>query len=132
MIVKIPILVDARGRMPLYQQIANQIRPLLIAGELEPGMQLPPVRQLAARLRVNFNTVARAYRILDREGWVRSRPGQGTFVLEQAPSAGVDEEEHLRVWAEHVLREGEKFGMSPQDVSEAIGRAAQTRSGSGT
>jgi GntR family transcriptional regulator len=64
------IQIDFRSGQPIYLQIVEQIRQMVARGELQPGDQLPTVRQLATDLRVNFNTVARAYRLLDEAGLI--------------------------------------------------------------
>ena len=78
--------------MPIYTQIVEQIRGMVANGELRAGIQLPTVRELAAELRVNFNTVARAYRMLDEAGLISTQRGRGTFIWEQ-PSAEVGAQE---------------------------------------
>jgi GntR family transcriptional regulator len=78
----IVIEVDLVSHVPIYTQIVEQIKQLIAGGELKPGDQLPTVRQLAANLRVNFNTVARAYRLLDEAGVISTQQGRGTYVLE--------------------------------------------------
>src|SRR5512139_3159635 len=80
------IQLDFRSGQPIYLQIVEQIRQMVVSGELQPGDQLPTVRQLATDLRVNFNTVARAYRILDEAGLISTQHGRGTYVWE-SPSA---------------------------------------------
>lgn len=76
------IKLDFRTGVPIYLQIMTQIKQLLSSGELKPGDQLPTVRQLATDLRVNFNTVARAYRMLDNEGIISTQHGRGTYIWE--------------------------------------------------
>src|SRR5579872_7136434 len=61
--------VDSNSSIPVYRQIVDGVRILLVNGELAPGDQLPPVRRLALDLGVHFNTVAEAYRTLEEEGW---------------------------------------------------------------
>jgi len=63
-------------------QIVDQVREQLAAGRLKPGDQLPTVRQLASELRVNFNTIARAYRLLDDAGLISTQRGRGTYLVE--------------------------------------------------
>ena len=82
--------LDLRDETPLSDQVAAQIRRDILSGQIEPGTRLPTVRQLAQRLRINFNTVARAYRALDSEGLILSRQGQGSFVVESLVSAEGD------------------------------------------
>jgi GntR family transcriptional regulator len=77
------IELDPRLRMPVYLQIVAQIRQQADAGRLRAGAQLPTVRHLARRLGVNFNTVARAYRLLAQEGRLSTQPGRGSFMLER-------------------------------------------------
>ncbi len=74
----ISIAIDFRSDAPIYLQIAEQIRRKVVCGELKQGDQLPTVRQLAADLRVNWNTVARAYRVLDKTGLISTQRGRGT------------------------------------------------------
>ena len=76
------IRIDFRSEQPIYLQIVEQVRDLVANGDLVPGDQLPTVRQMATDLRVNFNTVARAYRILDESGLISTQHGRGTYVWE--------------------------------------------------
>jgi len=72
--------LDQEGGIPLYVQLKQQIIDRILRQEWEVGQQLPTVRQLAVDLRINANTVARVYGELEREGYVSSRQGRGTFV----------------------------------------------------
>jgi len=74
--------VNTGSRLPIYQQLAQQIREALARGELEAEAGLPSVRQLSRELLVNPNTVARAYTELEREGLLVSRPGRGIYVAQ--------------------------------------------------
>lgn len=75
------IELNFRTKVPIYVQIIDQIKHLIAAGVLRPDDQLPTVRQLATDLRVNFNTVARAYRALDEQGLISTQHGRGTYIL---------------------------------------------------
>ncbi len=77
--------LDARAGVPTYLQLAQQVRHALRLGRLEVGDQLPSVRDVVAALAINPNTVMKAYRELEHEGLVASRPGQGTFVAKTPP-----------------------------------------------
>jgi len=112
------IKVDLTDHVPIYIQLMNQIKHMIATGELEPGDQLPTVRQLAADLRINFNTVARAYRLLDEEQVISTQHGRGTYILEPA-----SEEESRRLrhkdmvrLLHHFLNEAETLGFSPEEV----------------
>ncbi|HEY7330388.1 MAG TPA: GntR family transcriptional regulator [Gemmataceae bacterium] len=74
--------VSTASRVPIYQQLAQQIREAIARGELQPEEGLPSVRQLSRELVVNPNTVARAYTELEREGLLVSRPGRGIYVAQ--------------------------------------------------
>ncbi len=77
------ITVDAADRRPLYQQVADEIKALIARGALAEGATLPPVRQLAADLGVNLNTIATAYRELQDEGLLLIKHGSGAVVTER-------------------------------------------------
>ena len=116
------IKVDLTDHVPIYIQLMNQIKHMIATGELEPGDQLPTVRQLAADLRINFNTVARAYRLLDEENVISTQHGRGTFILEP-----VSEEDSRRMRRKdmvrllhHFLGEAEALGFGPDDVREVF------------
>jgi GntR family transcriptional regulator len=100
----------------------GQVKQAIAGGKLNPGDQLPTVRQLAADLRINFNTVARAYRLLDEEGIISTQHGRGTYILEHPP---VKESERARRrqivnLVEHVVSESERLGLTPRDLSEIV------------
>ncbi len=77
------IILDFRDNLPLYLQIARQIEQLVAKGQLKLGDQLPTVRELAAELRINFNTVGRAYHVLDETHLISTQRGRGTYIWEQ-------------------------------------------------
>jgi len=72
--------ISVQDGAPIYQQIVEQVKYLVAAGRLKPGDDVPPIRMLAEQLRINPNTVARAYLELEREGIVTMRQGFGTTV----------------------------------------------------
>ena len=74
--------ISSASRLPIYQQLVEQVREAIARGDLKPEVQLPSVRQLSRDLVINPNTVARAYTELEREGLLNNRPGRGVFVAE--------------------------------------------------
>ena len=72
--------LDYRDVRPIYSQIADGFRSQIKAGVLRSGEKLPSVRELAAELSINPNTIQRAYRLLEAEGWIATAPGKGCFV----------------------------------------------------
>ncbi len=77
------MIIDPKSNTPIYRQIVEQIRDAIDAGVYRPGEALPSLRALAVQIRVNPNTVQRAYEELDREGVIESRRGLGVFVLQR-------------------------------------------------
>jgi GntR family transcriptional regulator len=79
--------LDARSGVSYYVQLIQQVREALLFGLLKPGDQLPTVKEVVARVALNPNTVLRAYRDLEHDGLVISRPGLGTFIAANIPAA---------------------------------------------
>jgi GntR family transcriptional regulator len=116
------IELDLLSKIPIYVQIIDQVKHKIATGTLEPGDQLPTVRQLATDLRVNFNTIARAYRLLDEEGLISTQHGRGTYIL---PPSSEENGERLRrqdiEWLTlHYLNEAASLEYTAQEVQEII------------
>lgn len=114
-------VIEPSSPVPIYAQIVAQVRGAVAGGELRAGDPLPSVRQLAAELRVNPNTVAQAYRELEREGITYVQRGQGTFVAE-LDEARVDAERAAagRAAVERMLEEAFRLGLSAAEVREMV------------
>lgn len=114
--------LDFRRHMPIYVQIVERIKHLVATGILKPGDQLPTIRQLADDLKVNFNTVARAYRILDQAGLVSTQQGRGTYVLESLPpeQSTRQREEALQALTRLFLTEAARLGFEPDEVAHDV------------
>jgi GntR family transcriptional regulator len=97
---------------PLYRQVADAVAAAIDAGELAPGERLATVRAAADALGVNFNTIARAYRLLEADGYLSSRQGRGTYVCtdERMAEAG------LETLVQRFLVRAYRHGHGPQDV----------------
>jgi len=114
--------IDSESKVPIYIQAEDQIRSLIAAGQLRPGDQLPTIRELAAELRVNYNTIARIYLDLDRDGVISTQRGRGTFV------AGVPDEgqmaqvrrEKLDAIVRSALDEAHTLGYTPAEITAAF------------
>jgi len=119
--------VDFRSDIPLYIQIVEQIQQRVAEGALGPGDQLPTVRALASELRVNFNTVARSYRLLDEAGVISTQHGRGTYILE-LPRPEVAERlrsESLLALARRYLSEAKHLGYTPQEATGIFQKTAE-------
>lgn len=93
------ITIDERDGRPMYRQVVDGIKELIARGELAAGSGLPPVRQVAADLGVNLNTIAFAYRQLQKEGLIRIRHGSGAVVVSHVTGQTVAERQHAKVRA---------------------------------
>jgi len=118
----INIAIDFRSGQPIYIQIVEQIRRMVANGELKPGDQLPTVRQLATELRVNFNTVARAYRLLDEAGLISTQQGRGTYIWEMPSEDSLIRlrSQELEALTNRYLHETQRLGFIPSQVLETV------------
>jgi len=116
------ISVDLRSHVPTYVQIVERVGHLVATGVLKPGDQLPTVRQLATELRVNFNTVARAYRLLDEAGVISTQQGRGTYVLEGLSSVQAEElrQAALEGLVRSFLTDAARMGFDAQAVEGEV------------
>jgi GntR family transcriptional regulator len=116
------IQLDFRSGIPIYTQIVEQVKQQVVSGELEPGGQLPTVRALALELRVNFNTVARAYRLLDEAGIISTQQGRGTYILDVPPPERTDKLrwQALEALTRDYLSEAYRLGCSSDEISQAL------------
>ena len=125
------IEVEFQSGIPLVDQIVQQLQMLIEGGDLASGDQLPTTRQLAIDLGINFNTVARAYRLLDQEGLISTQPGRGTFVLgvQSKRSSKKRKQNEIETLARFVLRKGSSLGFGPQEIKDCFERIVEEESG---
>jgi GntR family transcriptional regulator len=119
---KLMLQIDFRSGLPIYTQIVNQVR-AQVAGEiLQPGDQLPTVRALAEELRVNFNTVARAYRILDEARIISTQQGRGTYITEIPPPKVTERlrKESLEALTQRFISEARRLEFSKDEIGEMV------------
>lgn len=116
------IRIDPDSAIPIYLQIVNTIKHQVATGHLKPGMQLPTVRELATTLRVNPNTIARAYEILDQENVITTQQGRGTYVRERPDSAHLVRmrQEQLKAMMDSVLTQALSLGYTLEEIRDAF------------
>ncbi|HEY5901632.1 MAG TPA: GntR family transcriptional regulator [Anaerolineales bacterium] len=114
--------LDPRSGLPIYIQIIEQIKQQIADGRLHPGDQLPTVRALAQELRVNFNTVARAYRMLDESGVISTQQGRGTYITERTPPELVERLRHeaLAGLARRFIAEARRLGFTESEMLASL------------
>jgi DNA-binding transcriptional regulator YhcF (GntR family) len=109
--VAVPRLsLDPTSALPVFEQIQTQVVDLIATGAWGAGTKLPPVRALAAQLGVATNTVAKAYRLLEQEGFVTTGGRSGTLVADQHPDASDRVRQELRAALQPLLDQGMKTG----------------------
>jgi len=122
--------LDFRSSIPIYLQIVDRVERMITDGVLKTGDQLPTVRELATELRVNFNTVARAYRILNDAHIISTQRGRGTYIWEEPDENTLQNlrrmslEEAVR----HALDKLTSLGFSPGEIMEAVQHQVDMRS----
>jgi len=119
---KLILQIDFRSGLPIYIQIVNQVQAQVAGGILKPGDQLPTVRALAEELRVNFNTVARAYRILDEARIISTQQGRGTYITEIPPPQVTEKlrKESLEALTQRYINEAMRLDFSKAEITEII------------
>ena len=119
---KLILQIDFRSGLPIYTQIVDQVQAQVAGGILKPGDQLPTVRALAEELRVNFNTVARAYRILDEARIISTQQGRGTYITEIPPPKITAKlrKESLQVLTERYISEAMRLEFTGDEISQMI------------
>jgi GntR family transcriptional regulator len=121
------ITIDETDRRPIYQQVVDEIKAIIAAGELPEGSSLPPVRQVAADLGVNLNTIAFAYRRLQKEGLIKLKHGSGAVVISRVVPKR--DEERLQAKLMPVLTDMMLQGLSRNEVIALVNNALNQLSG---
>ncbi|HLE89556.1 MAG TPA: GntR family transcriptional regulator [Anaerolineales bacterium] len=119
---KLLLQIDFRSGLPIYTQLVNQVQAQVVGGILKPGDQLPTVRALAEELRVNFNTVARAYRILDEARIISTQQGRGTYITDVPPPKVSERlrKESLEALTQRYFSEAMRLGFSRSEISQIV------------
>ena len=117
------LVVTSDSGAPVYEQIAGQIRDRIAAGDLPPGQALPPVRTLASDLGVNLNTVARAYRLLEEQGFVRIRDRSGAEVAPPAAAPDAAARDRLAAELRDLLVRMHQVGIGTAEVRRLVDAA---------
>ncbi len=114
--------VDKDSSLPIYVQIVNRVQMLVKAGALRPGDRLPSIRSVAERLRVDYNTVARAYTELDRAGLIKTARGIGTHVTESMDEEALQAARKATLYntLATAVRELLGLGYTPEEIASAF------------
>jgi GntR family transcriptional regulator len=126
------IKVDAKSFVPIYEQVKTEVRRLAAVGAVRPHDPLPSIRELAAELLVNPNTVARAYRELEQDGLITTQKGRGSFLAARR-ERDVDRElaAYLGRKMDEAVREAARFGLGPAEVRKLAEDSLKRLEGAG-
>jgi GntR family transcriptional regulator len=116
------VTIDRSLENPVYEQVADQVRQLIASGALGPGMGIPSVRELAGDLGVNLNTIARAYRLLEGEGFLMIRNRAGVTVAARAEGIDHSARDKLLDQMRATLARLRQAGMATEELSSVIQR----------
>ena len=108
--------LNYRDGRPIYEQVRDGLRQLLVTGAIQPGEKLPSVRQLASQLAINPNTIQKAYEALEQEGYVYSVPGKGSFAAAREEISGHRREE-LLAQLDKIADELLLLGITPEEIA---------------
>ena len=120
------ILIDYKSRTPIYEQIIENVKTLIVSGVLERDQQLPSVRQLAQELAINPNTIQRAYQELEREGIIYSLKGRGSFVGSSLGELRTVQQAELLAQLETVSRELKQLEVSKEQILAVVAQVYGT------
>lgn len=113
------ISINYRDGRPIYEQVRDGLRQLIIIGALPGGSRMPSVRELAASLTINPNTIQRAYRELEEEGYTVSIPGKGSFVCEQEDASAARRTE-LKGSFRALVSELKQLGAGREELADIL------------
>jgi GntR family transcriptional regulator len=116
--------IDPTSAKPVYLQIIDQVKYAVASGRLRDGDRLPPIRDVAIQTRVNRNTIARAYLELEREGVIRGRAGQGSFINDGGGST-IGKAQARQILGERIdklLVQARQFRLDEEEIMELIRR----------
>lgn len=112
--------LDLRSRLPIYEQLVDKFKELIISEVLKANEQLPSVRMLAKQLTINPNTIQKAYKELERQGYIYSVKGKGSFVTPVVQTANNEKLTKLKKELKKILSEVMYLGMEKEEIYQVI------------
>lgn len=112
--------LDIRSRKPIYEQLVERLKELIITEVLTTDEQLPSVRTLAQQLTINPNTIQKAYRELEVQGYIYSIKGKGSFVSPASPKQNIEKLRNVKTELVKLLSEALYLGMSVEEIYKII------------
>lgn len=114
------IYIDADSGIPLWLQLRNRLVYLIASGRYQPGDKLPTVRELAVELGVNYNTVGKVYQDIERDGYIVSKRGKGTFVAERPAEQADADLSEVDILADEFIRQCVELGVPTEEIGPLV------------
>ncbi|OIJ12526.1 GntR family transcriptional regulator [Anaerobacillus alkalilacustris] len=121
--------LDMRSRVPIYEQLVEKMKEMIIHEVVKTDEQLPSVRALAAQLTINPNTIQKAYRELENQGYIYSVPGKGKYVAPQADTTNNEKVKKMKKELVKLISEALYLGMKKEEILSLISIAEQSVKG---
>ncbi|WP_373215690.1 GntR family transcriptional regulator [Ruminococcus sp. 5_1_39BFAA] len=109
------IVLDYQDRRPIYEQVVEKFRHLILSGVLSPGVRMPSVRQLAMELSINPNTIQRAYNQLEQEGLIYPVKGKGNFIADSENIREISRKSYMEE-VNALVQKGKKMGIEEEEL----------------
>ncbi|GMO61122.1 MAG: GntR family transcriptional regulator [Termitinemataceae bacterium] len=113
--------LDNGSGVPLYRQIIKQIENAVVSGRMGVGDRLPTIRALSVSLKINPNTIAKAYNELEIRGIVQTQVGSGTYIADKKPDAAAERSKKLRCVIDRFLQEAGELGAEKNEIIKLLG-----------
>jgi GntR family transcriptional regulator len=112
--------IDEQSGIPVWIQVRRRLVYAIASGQYKPGEQLPTVRELAVQLDINYNTVNKVYQDLERDGYIDTRRGRGTFVADIGSNRLLALDNKIELLADNLVREGLDQGMTGAEIVQTV------------
>lgn len=123
------IYIDAESGIPLWLQLRNRLVFLIASGRYAPGDKLPTVRELAVELGVNYNTVSKVYQDIERDGYIVSKRGKGTFVSERAGEHADADLDEVDALVDDFIRQCIELGVPVEEIGALVSSRVEAQKG---
>lgn len=115
------LIINNSSQQPIYDQIAEQIKSLIVRGQAKEGEMLPSVRALSKELKISALTVKKAYDALDKEGFVKTVHGKGSFIAGTSPELLMEEHrKEVESDLEMAILKGRRYGMKDEELRDLV------------
>ena len=124
------IVISPVNPDPLYKQVTDQVKDAIASGTLKPETKLPSIREMSKELKISIITIKRAYADLEREGYIITRAGMGSFVAEvNKDTLRQERMAEIKADVEKILKRGKKFNISAADIIDIIEEIKESQNG---